>query len=116
LETKATTSAAAAAASPVSKLSKFAWADETSRVKVYVTLADNGIQGTVDAAVTSTRTSFDLKITAVETGKVYALEIAALSEAIQGATAKVLKGGKVLVTLSKVEGAHFTWYDLKKKP
>jgi hypothetical protein len=37
-----------------------------------------------------------------------------LYDPIQGATAKVLKSGKVVLTLNKKDDAHFTWHDLRK--
>jgi dienelactone hydrolase len=47
-------------------------------------------------------------------GVVYVLDLVGLYDPIGGAAAKVLKSGKVVVTLTKKDDAHFTWFDLRK--
>lgn len=98
---------------PVSKISKFAWSDEQSKVKVYVNLADNGIKTPVGPPeVSFTATSVALRISAGDV--VHLLDLPSLNDTIAEATAKLLKGERVVLTLTKPQDSAFTWHDLKK--
>ena len=85
------------------------------QVKVYVVPSDNGIEGAVSVRVDSSETSARLSLTVQESDNVeHVLDLPALYDPIEAASAKVMKSGKVILTLTKKEGSQFTWFDLRK--
>ena len=100
---------------PLKLITDYAWCDSGKKVKVYVTKAGVCAVPDENVTITSTKTSFELKIVDLE-GIDYLLSIPVLNDEIQKATCKRKKSSsgedKVIVFLTKEND--FTWYDLKK--
>ena len=104
----------------VKPIKKYQWADETSKVKVYVPFGDNGITGKPlaegGAEVTSTTDSVTLDVRTDDASRVtWQLSLAKLYDDIDGAKARV-KSDKIILILNKPADKAFSWHDLKKSP
>ena len=87
---------------------------DKSVVKASVEFTDSSAKLTLSLASTEDSPDAESSENAANSIVVHVLELPHLYDPIQGATAKVLKSGKVVLTLNKNDDAHFTWHDLRK--
>lgn len=88
---------------------------DNSSVKASVEFTDSSAKLILSLASKEDRTEAESSNNSTATASaVHVLELPHLYDPIQGATAKVLKSGKVVLTLNKKDDAHFTWHDLRK--
>ena len=101
-------------------INKYAWADETSKVKIYVPLDQGGGAAPLvplaegGTEVTSTKDSVTLNVRTGTSGVYWQLQVAKLYDEIDGAKARV-KSDKIILTLNKAPDKAFSWHDLKHK-
>jgi hypothetical protein len=101
----------------VKSITKYAWADETSKVKIYVPLEGIGTPLTDGGVETkSTKDSVTLHVrTESATGRkvLWELQLLKLYDEIDGAKARV-KSDKIILSLTKAADHCFSWHSLKK--